>query len=141
VNADVSGQDEVHVRVRICSELYALPVGAVLEVATLGEVGPVPGAPSTAVGIRNLRGQVLPVFDVASLFGLRRDGAPARRMLVADDGGRRAGIVIDEVTDVAPLSGALQEADSRFLSCAVLEEGALVGVVDVPALFDALEAR
>ena len=51
----------VHVRVRVAGEHYALPVEDVLEVAELRAITPVPGAPPAVLGVRNLRGQVLPV--------------------------------------------------------------------------------
>ena len=59
----------VHVRLRVGGESYAFGVEHVLEVAELGEIAPVPGAPAGVLGVRNLRGQVLPVFELASVFG------------------------------------------------------------------------
>ena len=67
----------LHVRVRVADEHYALPVADVLEVAELGEVTPVPGAGAAVLGVRNLRGQVLPVVDLATVFGARGLGRPS----------------------------------------------------------------
>jgi purine-binding chemotaxis protein CheW len=106
----------------------------VLEVAELGEIAPVPGAPQGVLGVRNLRGQVLPVFELASVFGIARD-APARSLLVVEHEGRRAGFAIDEVVDVGVLAAPSEPAESTFLHGAVLDNGQLVGVVDVPRLF------
>ena len=36
---------DLHVRVRVADEDYALPVTDVLEVADIGDITPVPGAP------------------------------------------------------------------------------------------------
>lgn len=127
----------VHVRVRVGGESYALPVENVLEVAELGEIAPVPGAAPSVLGVRNLRGQVLPVFDLARIFGIPREGTSAR-LLVAEDGPRRAGFAIDEVTDVGDLPDPDEEGESPFLRGAALVGDALVGVVDVPRLFDAV---
>lgn len=127
----------VHVRVRVGDESYALPVEHVLEVADIGQLSPVPGASSSVLGVRNLRGQVLPVFDLARLFGIERDGAP-QKLVVAEDGARRAGFAIDEVTDVGELADPSEEGESAFLRGASLVGDALVGVVDVPRLFDAV---
>ena len=54
----------VHLRLRVGGERYALPIENVLEVTPLGELSGVPGAGGAVLGVRNLRGQVLPVFDL-----------------------------------------------------------------------------
>lgn len=127
----------VHVRVRVGLESYALPVEHVLEVADLGHLSPVPGASSSVLGVRNLRGQVLPVFDLARVFGVEREGTP-HKLVVAEDGARRAGFAIDEVTDVGELPDPSGEGESTFLRGAALVGDSLVGVIDVPRLFDAV---
>jgi chemotaxis signal transduction protein len=126
-----------HVRLRVGGESYALPVEHVLEVAELGEIAPVPGTAGSVLGVRNLRGEVLPVFDLASIFGIAREREP-QRLLVAEHDGRRAGFAIDEVTDVGELPAPAEEAESQFLQGASLDDGELVGVVDVERLFAAL---
>ena len=90
------------------------------------------------LGVHNLRGQVLPVFDLARVFGIEREGAP-ERMIVAEHDGRRAGLAIDEVTDVGPLPEVADDTESEFLRGSALDEGELVGVVDVGRMFAALE--
>ena len=92
----------VHVRLRVGGEMYAVPIENVLEVAELGDLTAVPGAAPQCSGVRNLHGQVLPVFDLAHVLGIPRDGRP-QRLVVTDHGGRLAGLAVDEVTDVAPL--------------------------------------
>jgi purine-binding chemotaxis protein CheW len=128
----------VHVRFRVGTESYAVPVEQVLEVAVLGALAPVPGAPPAVLGVQNLRGQVLPVVDLATVFGLQRDG-PAKRLVITESQGRRAGLAIDEVVDVGELAGAVHDSDSDFLSGAALAEGDLVGVVDLESVFGAVE--
>jgi chemotaxis signal transduction protein len=128
----------VHVRLRIGSEVYAMPVEHVLEVAELGDVTPVPGAAPEMLGVRNLRGQILPVVDLAHVFGIPASDAP-RRLLVAEARGHRAGFAIDEVSDIEMLSGDLEEAESHLLSGACLTEDELVGIVDIERVFESLE--
>jgi purine-binding chemotaxis protein CheW len=128
----------VHVRMRVGTEMYAMPVENVLEVAELGDLAVVPGARPEALGVRNLRGQILPVFDLAALFGVRRTDVP-QRLLVAESDGRRAGFAIDEVSDVGELPEPAEETESDLLLGAALAGEDLVGVVDVRRLFAALE--
>ena len=128
----------VHVQVRVGAEMYALPVAHVLEIGDIGLLTVAPGASRATLGVRNLRGDLLPVFDLAAVLGLPRAEAP-KRMVVAERGGTRAGFAVDEVTDVEELPEADQDTDSALLSGATLIDNALVGVIDVDRLFDALE--
>jgi purine-binding chemotaxis protein CheW len=125
----------VHVRVRAGAEDYALPVASVLEVAEVGEVAPVPGAPAEVLGVRNLRGQVIAVIDLASLFGLGGD-LGLERVVVAEDGDRRAALAVESVLDVIELADPGEESDSPYLAGATLIDGTLVGVVDVAAVLN-----
>jgi chemotaxis signal transduction protein len=128
----------VHVRMRVGNEMYAMPVENVLEVAELGNLATVPGSRPEALGVRNLRGQILPVFDLAALFGVTRTNVP-QKMVVAESGGRRAGFAIDEVSDVGELSEPAEETESELLLGSALSGEDLIGVVDVDRLFAALE--
>jgi purine-binding chemotaxis protein CheW len=129
----------VHVKLRVGRESYAMPIENVLEVCKLEELTPIPGAASRVLGVCNFHGQVLPVFDLARVFGIPRDGL-AQRLVVTDSGGRLAGFAVDEVSDVTALEGPREEAEAKQLAYATLEQGALVGVVDMPALFSSLGA-
>lgn len=128
---------ETCVRVRVGAEEYALPVRHVPEVAELGDVTPVPGTPPQVMGIRNLRGEVLPVFDTAVGLGVAGSGAPAR-IVLADVDGRRCALAVDEVIEVDELPAPEEAVESPLLAGAILLDGRLIGLVDVPALLEAL---
>jgi purine-binding chemotaxis protein CheW len=128
----------VHVRVRAAGEDYALPISSVLEVADLGEVTPLPGAPAGILGVRNLRGQVLPVIDLASVLGLA--GGSPERIVVTEEVDRRAALAVDSVVDVAVIAAPTAETESDYLNGATLVDGDLVGLVDVRAMLDAVGA-
>src|SRR6202161_1329195 len=83
----------VYVRLRLGAEAYAIPVEHVREVGELGEVQAVPGSGPEMLGLRNLRGQILPIVDLALLLGIDAVTRPAR-LLVAEAGGRPAGVAI-----------------------------------------------
>jgi purine-binding chemotaxis protein CheW len=128
---------DLYVRVRLGDEHYALPVADVLEVAEVGELTAVPGADPAVRGVRNLRGQVLPVVDLAVALGL--DGGDPRRLVITERDGRRAGLAVGSVESVETLPEASEEVDSPHVQGAALVDGALVGVVDVGSLLDAVE--
>jgi purine-binding chemotaxis protein CheW len=129
--------NEVHVRLRVGRESYAVPIENVLEVAELGDVSAVPGSGPAVLGVCNLRGQVLPVFDLAQVLSIAGDAA-AQRVVVAEHAGQLAGLAVDEITDVGELSRDAEETETEYLSGAVLENGQLIGILDVGRLFGSL---
>jgi purine-binding chemotaxis protein CheW len=126
-----------YVRLRVAAESYAIPIEHVLEVAELGQVTPVPRSRPEVLGVRNLRGQILPVVDLARMLGIPRP-VPASRLLIAEAGGQRAGFAIDDVSWVGELGDPAEETESALLVGATLADGDLTGVVDVPQVFDQL---
>jgi two-component system chemotaxis response regulator CheV len=130
----------VCVRVRVGAEHYALDVSHVSEVDELGEPTPVPGAPAAIVGVHNVRGQVVPVVDVASLLGLAGGPAP-KRVVIAEEGRRRAALAVHAVDDVAEALEPSEQSDSPLVSGVALVDGVLVGMLDLPALLSAATAE
>jgi purine-binding chemotaxis protein CheW len=125
-------------RVGVAGESYALPVSEVLEIADYADVARVPGATAAVLGVRNLRGAVLPVVDLATVLGLPRAGAPSR-IVVTEQGSRTVGLAVDSVVGVEPLPDATEPTESAHLSGAALVDGALVGLVDLGSVLDAAQ--
>lgn len=118
---------------QVGAEHYALPVEAVLEVARPARLTPVPGAPAHVVGVMNLRGEVLPVVDLAALAGLRPPG-DATVIAVVESGGARAGLAVDAVVDVGELpEPSPTDVAREYLSGASSVNGDLVGILDPDA--------
>jgi chemotaxis signal transduction protein len=109
-----------------------------VEIATLGDLTAVPGSPREILGVRNLRGQILPVIDLAMLLGLNA-AVPPRQLLVAEAGSVKAGFAIDEVSSVGELPDPTEGAESDFLLGTMFHDGELLGVVDVPRIFGSLQ--
>lgn len=119
-------------------ERYALVIEDVLEVGAMSDPVPLPGAPPGVIGLQNLRGEVVPLLDLASLVG---SGARERgqKMVVVEQGGRRAALSVDALLDVTPLEvEAARRAEAAPLRTSVLIGGSLVGVLDTKALLDAV---
>lgn len=123
-----------YVQFRVAGETYAVPAGHVVEVAPTAELSRVPGTRPGLAGVRNMRGTILPVIDLAALLGIARTTPPGR-VLVAEAGGQQAGFEIDEVDAVRVLAEPDAEADSPLLIGARLDGGQLIGFIDVPRVF------
>ncbi len=98
---------------RLGGERYALDAAVVREVLPFTDYTALPGVPPHVVGVTNLRGEILAVFDLRLLFGLPDRGLTDRTRLIvcgADD--PEFGIVADSTQDVSalPVSRLLPEA-------------------------------
>jgi chemotaxis signal transduction protein len=126
-----------YVQFRVAGEAYAIAAGHVVEVAPPAELTRVPGTRRELAGVRNMRGTILPVIDLAALLGVTRTGPPGR-VLVAEAGEHRAGFEIDEVAAVRVLAGPDAETESPLLTGARLDGGELIGFLDIPRVFEEL---
>jgi purine-binding chemotaxis protein CheW len=130
----------MHVHVRVGRERYAFCVSHVREVAELDDVTPVPGAGAAVIGVRNLRGRVLPVVDLARVIDVPRRAGPARMVVVEGRAGE-AGIAVDEIVGVGALPPPTITVDSPVLDGAAVVDGTLVAAVGVDALLEEVVAR
>lgn len=80
---------------------YAVPIGVVREVVPWTPPTPIPEAPPTTLGVLDLRGELLPVVDLAARFQQKRERSyeSSQIMVMAFDG-QGAGFVVDEVQSV-----------------------------------------
>ena len=98
------GSQREVLRFRAAGQLYALESRFILEVMRAPELTPLPGAPPLLRGLTLLRGEVLPVVELAPLFG--RPATQALGPVVVVGLTRpELGLRTDEVTEVAVLTG------------------------------------
>jgi purine-binding chemotaxis protein CheW len=129
----------IHVRVRAGGEHYALPVEGVREIARRDRITPVPGAPDTVLGVWNLRGDVIAAVDLATMLGLGlAAGAEEEgRIVVAEEGGLRAGLAVEAVIGVGALPEVVEPAESEYLEGAVLVDRTQIGILDLGTVLGA----
>jgi purine-binding chemotaxis protein CheW len=89
----------------IAGEEYAFDILEVREIVACGHLTPVPSMPPAVRGVMNLRGNVVPVVDLAALFGLAATPLRPRTCVVivaAHLGGERTrlGVLGDAVGEV-----------------------------------------
>jgi chemotaxis signal transduction protein len=99
----------------VCGHPYALDTEHVREVTAWQDPRPLPGSSECIEGVVNLRGEVIPVCDLARSLGVGRRGAPTLETAVVIcqvDGEGWVGFVVDSVRAVQPL-GAADHVDSE----------------------------
>lgn len=123
---------------RVGAEYVAFPVGAIRELLDAPAMLEVPLAPAALRGHLGLRGQHLPVLDVATLLGIpAADGGASVALVVADGS---FALAVDDALDLwedgdASLRAVPAGADARGLLRGLLQRGAQVaGLVDPTAL-------
>ena len=122
--------------VEVAGSAYGIPVAEVQEVIGYRTPTRVFHAPSALAGITSLRGEVLPIIDLASLLDEAAERAEAlepRVVVVREVGGarRRAGLKVDALLGLreAPASGATPVPAAVAARLGEL----VVGVVSEPA--------
>jgi purine-binding chemotaxis protein CheW len=125
---------------------YAVPIADVREIVNPLVLTELPHAPSSVVGVADHRGDVIPVVDLRTRFGLRplSDRQRSKWILVQVDG-RLVGLVVDRVLDVFGTSGAEVRPppalgggeETRGILGVTTHDGALTFVLDV-SRFDEL---
>ena len=89
---------------------YGLPVRAVCEIVWLPELSPIEELPSYIAGVFNLRGQVVPVMDLALRFGHAHEPfLTSDRVIVIGSDKTRLGVVANELHDVSAIAQAAIE--------------------------------
>jgi purine-binding chemotaxis protein CheW len=98
------------------NEQYAIEARHVREVIRFTDFAPVPGVPDYVIGLANLRGEIITVFDLQRLFGLTSHGLSARlHMIVCGETQAEFGVVADAVEGVIEVSISEFVAEPAFV--------------------------
>ena len=85
---------------------FALYVSAVQRIIRVVEVTALPKAPEIVIGIINMQGRVIPVFDIRMRFRLPlREVHLADQMIIATAAKRIVALIVDSVDDVIEIPG------------------------------------
>ena len=112
------------VELRLDTLRVGIPLGDVERVLRAAAVAPTPGGSPCLLGMLNLGGEPVPVYDTRRLLGLpSRALQPQDRFVLTRSGGRRAAFLADEVagtieveTLASPASFSAQAAGVRGVS-------------------------
>lgn len=85
---------------KLADEQYAMDIISVHEVIRWQKITPVPQMPNFVLGVVNIRGSVVPVFDLRVKFGLPcKDFDDKTKILVVNMNGILVSVVVDEILD------------------------------------------
>ncbi len=145
-------RSESYVVLQLGAESYALEVTRVREVLDVAALTRVPGGMRSLLGLYNLRGHVVPVWNLRIPFHLNEDALQARApsvLMVEPDAAqpsRVAGLLVDRVSDVLDFApGDIQPAPtlglgggSRFVRGLIRHQERFLLILDLDRVFSAL---
>jgi purine-binding chemotaxis protein CheW len=83
---------------------FALPIEDIAEVVPIVLITPVPEVPPWVEGVINLRGRVIPIVDLRKRLAIEpRPHTLNTPILIAEQGTRKLGLIVDEIRDVVRL--------------------------------------
>jgi purine-binding chemotaxis protein CheW len=129
-------------------ENFAIPVEHVQEVVELDQVTRVPNAPEYMLGIINLRGRVLPLFDTKHKLGLpKTETTKKSRIMILnikydDNKYLEIGALVDVAKEVVEISASeIQDAPefensaSSTITGIVNKQGSITMIMDIQRVF------
>ena len=82
-------------------EEYAINISFAQEIIRIPALTKIPNTPTFLEGVFNLRGKVIPVFDLKKKFGITQtERSIDSRLLILDLDGMNSGIIVDDVSEV-----------------------------------------
>lgn len=134
------------------SEVFAVPVSVVREILDHEEAFKIPHGPEYLLGLRDVRGQGVPVIDLRLRLGMTKtQKTPHTRALVLDvpigEKTLTLGLVADRVFEVTPFRSDEIEGPpdigvrwpSDYIAGVVRRNGGFVVIVDLARLFSSAE--
>ena len=140
--AEEAGRIEL-ISFEIAGQEFCLDVAAVREIRGWTPAMPLPHAPEHILGVINLRGVVTPVMDLRCRLGLGVTEPSSRNVIiVVEENGQTAGLLVDSVRETFQLSTSLLQApptiatdrDERLVDAMIPIESRMLSRLVVAAL-------
>ena len=135
-----------YVSFTVAGGLYGIEITNVREIKGWSEPTDLPNAPEAMRGVLNLRGVVVPVFDLRCRFGRgTTEVGPSHVVIIVTLSERHIGILVDAVSDILtlgpddilPVPETNKGSDQDFLSGLVSQGDRMVTLLQLEKLFDA----
>lgn len=137
---ELMANENQYVVFRLGREVYGLEISTILEIITMQTITEVPGTDEYIEGVINLRGRVIPVFNLHKKFGLEgNEITRSTRIVVVEVEGNNIGMLVDGVSEVVKItqdvveqpSSILSDIDKEYLSGVAKLEDKLVILLDL----------
>jgi len=116
------------------NDLYAVDMVVTREVVAAPDIEPLPTAPATVVGVFNLRGEIVPVFDTSMLLGLGRGDGSVPYACVVETPLGPAALVMSAMGTAAELEEPVGATETPGTLATYAVGDALVVLIDLDTL-------
>jgi purine-binding chemotaxis protein CheW len=83
---------------------YGFPADSVVQVVQMVAISPLPGAPEVVEGVVNVRGSIVPVFDLRARLALPpRPIDPTQHLVILATGTRSSAVRVDAAQDLVSI--------------------------------------
>lgn len=139
---DASSKTMQLIAFSIGEQVYAVEITTVREIRAWSGATPLPKTREFVRGVINLRGTIVPIFDLRARFGAGLTDATKNHVVVVMSVGEKwVGVLVDAVSDILtiPVSEihAVPEGDSmdsELLNGIVTHNSQMVALIDLPAI-------
>ncbi|MCX6108536.1 MAG: chemotaxis protein CheW [Proteobacteria bacterium] len=140
VTGAASSHHSRYLRFRLAEEDFAIPLLSIREVVAMPETTRVPHTPAHFLGIMNLRGQIISIFDLRSKLGFKSERSSETAVVICDFEPLRFGVVVDSVeavmtlddADIAPRPDVETRVNSEYIQGVAKRDQRLVLLLDLP---------
>ncbi|MCB1425189.1 MAG: chemotaxis protein CheW [Zhengella sp.] len=86
---------------------FCIDIRSIREIRGWTHATRLPHVPGYVVGVINLRGTILPIFDVAQRFGMEPATSETQNVIIVTNvGSRTVGLLVDSVSDILHVESA-----------------------------------
>jgi len=126
------------------AEEYGVDIMMVREIKGWASTTRIPNAPPHVRGVINLRGVIIPIFDLKARFGIGlTDPTKVNVVIIVHTGARTVGLLVDTVSDIISVEpGAIRpvpemgtQSEDNFIDGLVALDDRMVTLVSLSGLF------
>ncbi len=139
-------ESEQYLTFTVGSEEYGVEIMTVREIRQWAPATRIPNTPKFMLGVMNLRGAIIPLFDLRARFSGEMTQADSKNVIIIVAlSTRLIGILVDTVSDIVdanegdikPPPSVELNVDERYVNGLISLEERMIVILDVEHLFDA----
>lgn len=141
-------QQSEFVSFTVAGQAFCLKITQIREIRRWSPVTILPHAPADVLGVMNLRGAVIPIYDLSARFGLQRTEASERNVvIVVSVHGKPVGLLAESVSEIISINPEdIQDTpavDSRntmeYIQGIISHDDTMVRIINLDAVIAAPE--
>lgn len=125
---------------KIGKEEYGIDIKQVQSIERMQPVTAIPNSSPALIGVTNIRGKVLPIFDLRKILSAEAEIKDDTRIILVECQGKTMGIVVDEANEVIEIiQDTIQQPSftveqDTFIKGIAMLDGRLLILIDIEKL-------